>query len=82
MTYEPENTLAGPLVPIEPMNTEENMNSIASLAEPYNNMAVNNQQASSPPDSMLAGALFAVNPNVEEEISANERQEAFLVDSI
>ena len=62
VTYEPENTLAGPLVPMEPMNMEENMNSMAPQADLYNNMAVNNQQASSPPDSVLAGALFQYTP--------------------
>ena len=78
--YEPENTLAGPLVPMEPMNMEENMSSMALQADLYNNMAVNNQQASSPPDSMLAGALVPVHTDMEEEISPIERQEAFLVD--
>ena len=79
-TYEHENTLAGPLVPMEPINMEENMNSMAPQADLYNNMAVNNQQASSPPDSMPAGALVPVHIDMEEDISPIERQEAFLVD--
>ena len=80
VTYEPENTLAGPLVPMKPMNMEEKMTSMAPQADLYNNMAVDNQQASSPPDCMQAGALVPVHTNLEEEISPIERQEAFLVD--
>ena len=80
VTYEPENTLVGPLVPMEPMNMEENMNSMTPKADLYNNTAVNNQEASSAPDSMLAGALAPVHTDMEQEISRIERQEAFLVD--
>ena len=43
-------------------------------------MAVYNQQASSRPDSMLAGAPVPVHSDMEEENSPIERQEAFLVD--
>ena len=79
VTYQPDNTLARPLVPVEPMNMEDNMNSMAPQTDLYNNMAVNNQQASWQPDSMLAGALVPVHTNVEEQVSPIERQEAFLV---
>ena len=81
VTYEPENTLGGRIVPMEPMNMEGNMNSMAPQADLYKKMAVSNQQASSPPGSMLAGALVAVHTEMEEEISPFERQEAFLVDA-
>ena len=80
VTYEPENTLAGPLVPMEPVDVEENVISKALQAEFYNNMEVNDQQTSSPPEPMLAGALVPTHTDMEEEISPIERQDAFLVD--